>query len=298
MKKRFISLFAAFLLIVLMLGLVSCASGRVSQNYSDYEENVGDPSTQVVVKPDGAISLSDGSKIIKMATVDAETKDYAKDIKNLEESISNIGGYISSSSVRENTSYRGEEIERYANYVIKVPSDKFDKFISDLSNIFNVVSMSTSTEDVSESYLTLQARISTLEAKREGLVSMLQKTDVNTDFATWQKINAELTELDTQLAVYTEQLNALENKVAYSTVTLYVYEVDLYGDSIENGYGEAVADAFEESFSSVEYFFKEAFLFLIHVLPFIFIWLGIVVVTVIVCVVVRKKTNKKNKKKE
>ena len=237
-----------------------------------------------------------GSKIIKTANITAETKEYAKSTDELKALLTSLGGHISNSSASENASYRADgKISKYANYTIKVPSDKFDEFLSELSSIFNITNLSTSTEDVSESYFTLQARISTLQAKREGLVSMLQNVDVNTDFSTWKQINSELTEIDTQLTVYNEQLKSLENKVAYSTVTLSVREVVEYTEIEEKSYGSEVAEAFKEGFESAGEFFKEALLTVIYALPFLLI-LG-VLATVVIILVVRSRKKKKRVEK-
>lgn len=295
MKKRILTVVAVLLIMVLSLSIVSCgASGKVENDYAAEDVFIED-----VNKAEGTTSNSsgDGTKIIKTATVTAETKEYAKSTENLKALIESMGGHISNSSASENASYRANgRSEKRANYTLKVPSDKFDAFLSSLSELFNITNLSTSTEDVSESYFTLQARISTLQAKREGLVSMLKNVDVNTDFTTWQKINAELTEIDTQLNIYSEQLKSLENKVAYSTISLSVREVVEYTETEEKGYGEQVVDAFKRSFEATGEFFKEFLLVAIYALPFVLIWGAfVVVVIVIVRISVKKKKARKNK---
>ena len=299
MKKRIVVVISLFLIAVLSVSLVSCGSSRGSSKDYMVEENYAEayPSE----KPSDSVTSSggDGTKIIKKAHVTAETKEYDKSTESLEELIESVGGHIANSSIRENGSYRNNgKSAKYADYTIKVPSDKFDSFLSSLKSSFNITNLTTSTEDVSESYLTLQARISTLEAKREGLVSMLQNVDVNTDFATWQQINAELTEIDTQLNIYTEQLNSLENKVAYATVTLSVAEVFEYTQKDNKDYGEAVADAFKDSFESAGEFFKELFLVFIYALPFLTIVLVIATVATVIIICSLKKKKAKEKKKE
>lgn len=296
MKKRTIAIIALLLITVLSLSIVSCGMEAKTENgYDSDDKFVGE-----IDKAEGTTTntapTGDGSKIIKTASVTAETQEYAKATEDLKVLIEDMGGHISNSSASENASYRSDgKTEKRAIYTIKVPSDKFDEFLSSLSNLFNITELSTSTEDVSESYFTLQARISTLEAKREGLVSMLKNVDVNTDFTTWQKINAELTEIDTQLNVYNEQLKSLENRVAYSTVSLSVREVAEYTETEEKGYGEEVIDAFKGSFNAVVEFFKGFLLVMIYVLPFLLISGGCAIVVV---VIVRSSVKKKKAKKD
>lgn len=302
MKKRLITIVSAVLIIVLMLGTVSCGSSGKSANNSVNDSFAGESAgaTVGIAKPDGSSTSTsgDGTKIIKTATVTAETQEYSEATEELKSLIETTNGHISNSSASENASYRTNgKPEKHANYTIKVPSDKFDAFLASLSDIFNVTNLSTSTEDVSESYFTLQARITTLQAKREGLVSMLKNVDVNTDFSTWQKINAELTEIDTQLNIYNEQLKSLENKVAYATVTLSVREVAEYTETEEKGYGAEVADTFKDSFSSAGEFFKDALLVLIYVLPFLLVLGTVGVVVIIVIFGVKRKKAKNHKEK-
>ena len=302
MKKRFIVIVAMLLITALALSIVSCGSKGVASD-SDYSNKmeIGMSGADIVEKPADITTsgTGDGSKIIKTATVTAETKEYEKSTEQLKALITSLGGHISNSSASENASYNSNgKPEKNAKYILKIPSESFDSFLESLSDIFNIINLSTATEDVSESYFTLQARISTLEAKREGLVSMLKNVDVNTDFSTWKKINDELTDIDTQLNIYNEQLKTLEAKVAFSTVTLSVREVVEYTELDEKTYGDEVADAFKGSIESVTEFFKELLIGAIYVLPFALIWGAVVAVVVVIARVSIKRKKKKNEKKD
>lgn len=298
MKRKLITAVALILIMLFAFGIVSCAAnGELKAEDDIYMPDMG-VSNESVSKPSDGTTITtggDGSKIIKKATVSAETQEYDVATEGLKALIESMGGHVANSSVSENASYRSNgKAEKRANYTIKIPAEKFDSFISSLSTIFNVTETSTSTEDVSESYFTLQARIETLEAKRQGLVSMLQNVNVNTDFTTWQKINEELTEIDTELMIYNEQLKSLENKVSYSTVTLSVYEVSKYTETNEKTYGDEIADAFAGSFEAVKEFFKGFLIVMIYLLPFLVIS-G--VTTLVVLLIVRASVKKKKAKK-
>ena len=302
MKKRIISIISVLLIIVLALLIVSCGSKGVASDREYINGAAGEMSGADIIEKPADITTSgtgDGSKIIKTATITAETKEYEKSTEQLKALIVSLGGHISNSSASENASYNSNgKPEKNAKYTLKIPSESFDSFLESLSDIFNIINLSTATEDVSESYFTLQARISTLEAKREGLVSMLKNVDVNTDFSTWKKINDELTEIDTQLNIYNEQLKTLESKVAFSTVTLSVREVVEYTELDEKTYGDEVADAFKGSIESVTEFFKDLFIGAIYVLPFALIWGTVVAVVVVIARVSIKKKKAKNNKNE
>lgn len=301
MKKRIGVIIALLLITVLALSVISC--GASNKGAADEDYITGAPSysesgsMEKVEGTDSSYSNGDGSKIIKNANIIAETQDYASATEQLKSLITSVGGHISNSNASENASYNSSgKPEKNASYTIKVPAEQFDSFISGLSNIFNVTKLSTSTEDVSESYFTLQARIDTLQAKREGLVSMLKNVDVNTDFTTWQKINSELTQIDTQLNIYNEQLKALENKVSYATITLSVREVVELTETEEKGYGAEVLDAVKGSLTGVVEFFKVLLIALIYALPFLIMVAGtVIIVIVIIRSSIRRKIARRNK---
>ena len=301
MKKRIAVIIALLLITVLALSVISCGSSNKGAADEDYI--IGAPSygengsMEKVEGTDSSYSNGDGSKIIKNANIIAETQDYAAATEQLKSLITSVGGHISNSNASENASYNSSgKPEKNASYTIKVPAEQFDSFISGLSNIFNVTKLSTYTEDVSESYFTLQARIDTLQAKREGLVSMLKNVDVNTDFTTWQKINSELTQIDTQLNIYNEQLKALENKVSYATITLSVREVVELTETEEKGYGAEVLDALKGSLTGVVEFFKGLLIVLIYALPFLIMVAGtVIIVIVIIRSSIRRKIARRNR---
>ena len=120
---------------------------------------------------------------------------------------------------------------------------------------------------------------------------MLKNVDVNTDFDTWQKINAELTEIDVQLNYYYEQLKAIDRKVAYSTVNLSVREVVEYTETEEKGFGEELWNSFKSGGEFVADIFKFVLEILMFVLPFRLIS-GVVGVIVLICI----RTSKKKKR--
>ena len=289
---RIITLLAV--IAVLISAFVSC--GRKSTGANDsYSPEIGyTEAPKEESKDDVSAENVNTAKIIKTATVSAETKDYVKATEDLKALIASVGGNIASSSASESASYYTDgKVERRADYTIKVPSENFDRFLGELGKFLNITNLSTATEDVTETYFSYESRISTLEAKRTGLLSMLENVDVNTDFETWQKINSELTEIDIQLNYYNELLQNLDNKISRSTVNLSLREVITYTALEEKTYGDEVADAFKDSFRNVGDFFKEFFIVLIYAVPFIVIF-GLAVfgiVAVVKCVRKKKKEN-------
>lgn len=307
MKKRFLSILAVFLMIILAFGMVSCgAKGSVGNDYAADGDLAYPDSNIESGKPNisGSDVSVDQAKIIKVADVTAETQKYAEATEKLKDLIASVGGNISNSNVTENASYRTDgKTEKRAKYTIKVPAAKFDEFLSGLSKIFNITNSTTSTEDVNDTYVTLESRIKTLETKKAALEVMLANVDMKLDFTTWQKISDELYEVESQLNMYYDQLQSLDKKIAYSTINLSVREVVEYTETEEKGYGEQIVDAFKDSFNIFLEFLKGLLLVLIYLLPFILlVGVGILVfagcvalLIVIIKAIVKRKKVRKNK---
>ena len=307
MKKKFLSLLAILLIIVFTLGMVSCgAKGNVGNDYAadvdvSFPGSTGESGKNEISGSDVSV---DQAKIIKVADVTAETKKYDEATEKLKDLIASVGGNISNSNVTENASYRTDgKTEKRAQYTIKVPTAKFDDFLSELSKIFNITKSITTEEDVNDTYVTLESRIKTLETKKAALEVMLANVDMKLDFATWQKISDELCEVESQLNMYGDQLESLDKKIAFSTVNLSVREVVEYTEPEEKGYGEQVVDAFKDSFNVFLEFLKGLLIVLIYLLPFILL-IGVGVLALVVCIalliaiikaIIKRKKKRKNK---
>lgn len=232
-----------------------------------------------------------GEKIIKDATVVAETKDFINATDSLKSLIKAYNGGIVSSSSSEHASYHDDdEMIRKSNYTIKIPSEKFDEFLDKLNEYFNITNITTNTEDVTDEYYDLNAIIDTLKSKQEGLRTMLSETDKNMNFGTWKQINDELTDVETQLARCQAQLKLLEGKTAYSTINLSITEVKVLTDTQEITFLNEIKNAFDESINFSIDITKGLLILVIYLLPAI-VFCAIVsgVVLIVVFCVTRKR---------
>lgn len=211
----------------------------------------------------------DSQKVVKNASVTAETKNYAEATDKLKALISTNGVVIASSNTKVEASYySSNDMLRNANYVLKVPAEKFDAFIDGLGEFLNITYITTSTEDVSDMYYDLEAVIETLNAKRDSLLEMLNATDSKTNFSYWKQLTEELTEIETQIARYEAQMKALSGRVNYSTVTLSLTEVGELTETEEQTYGDELAEAIKNGFEFILEFFKAILVIIIYLLPF------------------------------
>lgn len=205
------------LILALFVSFV-CACGEASDFNSGYDNENGSSVSPGTV-PDDLKDL----KLIYEARITVETEDYNKYIEELQSKINQYGGYISSS--RENTT---ESLKRGV-LTIRVPSENFSDMKAAAANNGVVVSSSHEVKDVTESYMDIEGRLTTLKAERDALNAMLEKAY---DVSTMLQIRKEINNLNIEIESYQRQLNKYDSQIAYSTITLTVeQEIDTDGGS-------------------------------------------------------------------
>ena len=218
-------------------------------------------------------------KIIKTATLDAETKDFTSAIAEIEASVKALGGYIESCNINNmNYSYSGESYStRNANYILRIPADRLDEFLSEAGETLNVVSSSSNAKDISGEYYDLQARISVLETERELVSQMLSEAkDINTMISLEQRLYDIIYEIES----YKTAIKVYDSKVSYSTVTLNIREVaDLTELDADQSFGARVKRALAESWKNTVEFLEELVIIIIYVAPAL-VFIGIAAIVV------------------
>lgn len=279
------------------------------EEYAEAEEAKSDSSafsTATEVSEDNApqaASTDVASKIIYSADLEAQTTDFDAAIASLEAQIAQFGGFIERSDVRGDTRYNNDGtttvINRWADYTIRVPAAKFEEFLRQTEGLGNVTSVSRYAENVTSQYTDYEARLSSLRTQEERLLAMLEKSE---DVESLIALEQRLSDVRYELESIERNLRNLDLQISYSTVNLYLEEVEIYTPTVpvQRTFGEKLSDAFSDGWKSfvrgVQYFCID----LASMLP------GLVLFVLIVLAVfflgrkiVRKaKTKRENKKAE
>ena len=310
MKKNFryaslIALILSALFIIPLFG--SCAAsdgGYAADNMSpemDYSKGE-DYNGGVSYAPDGSITADNTAtanrKIIRTFTVYGETKTYDAAIAELNTSIAAFNGYISESRVTGASYNYYTTRGRSAYFVIKIPAENLDAFISQIGDTLNVTSSASTQQDISEAYYSIEARMKTLETERESLLQMMASINTAQDYDFWYTLQKKISETEQQIAEYQAILKSYDGQVSYSTVNLTIDEVVEYTPTKEEdpSFGKRIAEAFVESWKDFGVGFMDFTVFMVRAIPTLLIFPGIPVVIIIVAVAVNRK-KKKNKKK-
>lgn len=122
-----------------------------------------------------------------------------------------VGGYLEGSSQNEYSSRPSTTLN------LRIPSSQLAPLLASLNGVGEVTSKSLSSEDVTERYIDIQARLETNKKLRDRLQKLLDRADVVKDVLA---IERELTRLQADIDSMTARLKAMKGKVDYASLTV------------------------------------------------------------------------------
>lgn len=234
--------------------------------------------------------VENGRKLIRAVSLSLETKEFDSVLTNLSTKTTELGGYIETSSVNGN-SY-SHHSTRYASYVIRIPADKLNEFVEVVSELGNVTQKNESVEDVTLRYIDVESHKKALKTEQERLLELLSKAENMEEILT---IESKLSGIRYEIENYESQLKTMDNQIDYSTVSVYIDEVERVTDTGEKGFFEEIKERFGNSLYIVARGIRGLIIGILGSLPILIVCGGVIAVVVIV---VRKILKKRNMRKE
>ena len=157
-------------------------------------------------------------KLVRTASLQVQVDDVEARAAQARQIAVAAGGMVvseNSSAVPANDGSIDKQGSR-SSMTLAVPSDTLDRVLDDLGKLGTIVQRASSARDVTSTYVDTQSRITTMKAGLDQLRALLGKaTDLNQIVSLETEISRRQADLDSLQA----QLNALDKKVAMSTVT-------------------------------------------------------------------------------
>lgn len=141
----------------------------------------------------------------------AEVQFASVEVRRIAES---LGGFV------EQLSISGGSNSQQANITIRVPQDEFFTAVERLKNLGEVQNQNLGSEDVSERFIDLKARLNSSEREERSLLSLLDKNLKVSEILT---IERELSRIRSDIERFQGQLNFLERRVDLSTITVFLF---------------------------------------------------------------------------
>ena len=168
----------------------------------------------------------ENAKLIRRASARLQTDDFSAAEAALNALVVEQGGYYESAAV-EGGGYYDRNAARYGSYVIRVPRQAYDTFLSGVDGVGYVVSLNQRSEEIGEVYFDTEARLRTQQTKQTRLLALLEQAATMEDII---DLENALSEVEYQIEQYSTELRRYDSLVDYATIGVELYEVRRLSD--------------------------------------------------------------------
>lgn len=272
MKKQLPRLLAALLAAALLAGCGSTSSNEggyyaaeaTAQESGIYGSAAGGADSGLM-PANAAEAATDetAQKIIYNSSLSMESTDFDAARETLMAAVEANDAWMESASV-----YGTEkEHDRSADYTVRVPVDNYRAFLAAAGEAGSVRNVSENAENITSSYIDVQARLTALEAQRTRLNELADQAETTADLL---EIESQLSDVQYQLENYTGQLRNMDQQVSYSTVDIYLQEVVTLTPTGVT-FTERIADAFGGGWDAFVGFVQGLVIALVYLWPVVLI---------------------------
>jgi hypothetical protein len=209
-----------------------------------------------------------GRSIIRTGEVRLRVENFEAARANLTAAVEARGGYVGDTTQQVHD--RGEESWTSGRVVLRVPAEDFSGLMTAVENEGRVLESSTSTRDVTDQVVDLQARLDNLRAERERLRELYQRANDTEDVLA---VERRLSEVQTEIERTEARLQNLERRVAYSTVTVEMSEPRPDRPAPDQWYDTPVLAAFLDSIHGVGVVLRAAVVAAAYAAPYLLVFL-------------------------
>lgn len=293
------------ILVLLTLGLCTCgqkeetakdvatnevgyASAAAFEQEQGTSEDVADTG-EGMKENEGEVKASNTSqKLIRYLDYTIETKEFDTFVQELGELVSTAKGYVEQSEVSQDEAQSYAQGKRYASYTLRIPADGLEAFKQELQEKGTITRQSERVEDVTLNYVDVESHITALKTEQDSLLKMLEQADT---IETILAIQNQLTQVRYQLESYESQKRTYDNDINYSTVYVYVQEVERESQNTDT-YGGELLEKLSGNFHGILTGLRSFSLWFLGAMPY---WILLGLLFLIFWVVYKKATKKKRK---
>ena len=241
----------------------------------------------------GTEELNTQRKLIKNVNLQVETENFDELLATVEEKTQKAGGYIEQSYTYNGSNYYGGG-RRNASLTIRIPAERLNDFLSSVSEVSNVISRNESVTDVTLQYVDMESHKKALQAEQDRLLELLEKAETIEDIIS---LESRLSEVRYQIESMESQLRTMDNQVSYSTVELYIDEVEKLTPVKEQTAWQKISVGFAKSLHNIGNGLVNFGIGVIISLPYLILWAVIILLIVSISMFIIKRHRKKAQKK-
>ena len=190
------------------------AAGSADQpSYAGASGGTAQPGLDIAAASTGRKVISNASMFIEVAAGKFQMAfDQARSLAD------QYGGYIVSSDA---TATDEAGALRNGTVVIRVPSQSFNQALDSASKLGDVKSLKIETQDVTEEYVDLEARLANAQTQEKALVALMTKAKTVDEVLQVQQVLAQTQQEIEQLK---GRIKFLDEHSSYSTMAISLYE--------------------------------------------------------------------------
>lgn len=204
--------------------------------------------------------VKDQRMIIRTGSLSIETDKYDDAENKINDIVKKYSGFISNSKSTVNSSGN-----KSGTITVKVPADKYDALISDVTKIGKVMSQNIQANDVTEEYVDLESRLKTQKELEQRLIKLLsEKASRLSDVI---EVEEKLASVRQKIESFEGKMKLLKSQSDLSTLTISVYEPSMISTSTGGGFFYELGQAVKKGLSGFTNVLAVSITFLIAIIP-------------------------------
>jgi hypothetical protein len=215
--------------------------------------------------PDTAPPKAVPRKIIYNADVELTVDDFARAEQGIMRLVKESGGYLADSNVAGSPGS-----QRSGMWKVRVPVEGFESFVEAVIRLGELQRRQTNSQDVTEEFYDLEARIKNKKVEEARLVKHLEEsTGKLKDIL---DVERELSRVREEVERQQGRLQLLANLASLTTVTIHVREWKGYIPAAAPTFATRVARTFRASVDQLARFSEGLVLAVVSVVPWLPVW--------------------------
>ncbi|MBM4352201.1 MAG: DUF4349 domain-containing protein [Deltaproteobacteria bacterium] len=217
-----------------------------------------------------------GRILVKTGALTLIVGEAGKAQEKLAELVTKYDGYVAGKQAEAwipHARYLAPSEVRQMTYTLKIPADRFDEFVGEVKTIGSYTNESMNIEDVTFEYVDLDARLSNQKKVEQRLLGHLETSA--RELKDIVEVERELARVREQIETLTAQFKVLQDRVAFSTLTLTISVQADFVPPVERTYFQELGDKFMDSLKALGDAIKVGSILALAALPWLLVLGGL-----------------------
>ncbi|MCL1844622.1 MAG: DUF4349 domain-containing protein [Defluviitaleaceae bacterium] len=184
------------------------------------------------------IAERDERHIIQNAVVEMETEDFGGVVDALRGIADGVGGYVESELLTTRS------LRRVFTIVMRVPTGEFSAALAHAESLAEIRTSSQTAQDVTDQFYDAVSSLETRRIEENRLLALIDEAENIHDLLA---LETRLTNTRMAIETYLAQLNNLAGQIAFSTITVTLFDASQAPPAAPTAFGDRIGGAFGDS---------------------------------------------------